>query len=105
MKVDKAVEKALLKVAGNVAKHLLQGKPWSEEDACFKIDLREAETELNALIAGSIAEEREACAKVAAGWSGRRLEGSDPEQETHKAFGRGVDMAAYYIAQSIRERK
>jgi hypothetical protein len=41
---------------------------------------------------------------VAESWKGRRLEGSDPESEATKAFGRGVDIAAHYIAEAIREK-
>ncbi len=37
------VEAALLKVADNVAKHLINRSGWHQSDKCFQIDLREAE--------------------------------------------------------------
>lgn len=46
---------------------------------------------------------RARAAAVTKGWKGRRLEGHDDGKEADKAFGRGVDMAAHYIARDIGE--
>lgn len=41
-----AVQSALLRVAKNVAKHVIQRSGWREDDECFQVDLREAEEEI-----------------------------------------------------------
>jgi ribosomal protein S18 acetylase RimI-like enzyme len=43
MTLQDAVHKALLIVAENVAKHIIQRDGWHSEDQCFQVDLREAE--------------------------------------------------------------
>lgn len=62
------IELALRQVADSVAKHLLQRKPWYQEDACFLVDLREAQAKIEALVEdakkAARSEERQACARV-----------------------------------------
>lgn len=43
---EEIVREALLQVARNVAKHLIQRSGWHEGDECFQLDLREAEESL-----------------------------------------------------------
>lgn len=40
------VREALLRVANNVAKHIIQRDGWTADDQCFQIDLRHAEDEI-----------------------------------------------------------
>lgn len=49
------------------------------------------------------AEGQERAAKVAESWTGRRLDGPCDDPAIASAFGRGVDMASYYIAADIRK--
>lgn len=46
----KIIENALLKVARNVTKHFTTRSGFSEDDECFGIELREAESEIFELI-------------------------------------------------------
>jgi hypothetical protein len=51
MRAPAAIRSALLRVAGNVAKHCIQRGRWAPDDGCFQVDLRAAEAELLALLA------------------------------------------------------
>ena len=68
---------------------------------CVADAIRAAET---AAEARGAAREREECAKEADRWNGRRLEGQYDSEKITIAFHRGVNMAAYYIAEAIRAR-
>lgn len=61
------IRRVLLRVAENVAKHTVQRSGWSADDECFNVDLRESERELQDAIREALAEEREACARIAEG--------------------------------------
>lgn len=71
------------------------------DDAKIIVSPRET---IAAAIREAVAAEREACAKLVDSWKGRRLKSDDPDSEVNKAFGRGIDMAAHYIAAGIRDR-
>lgn len=49
----RVVEAALMRVANNVAKHIIQRDGWTEDDTCFQIDLRQAQAEILAVIAAA----------------------------------------------------
>lgn len=47
---EEVVRAALLRVAENVAKHMVGRSGWHTGDACFEVDLRAAESELLAAV-------------------------------------------------------
>lgn len=49
-----AVREALLQVAHNVAKHIIQRDGWTEDDECFQVDLCEAEEKLRQMLEAEI---------------------------------------------------
>jgi hypothetical protein len=65
MTPEEAVRAALLRVAENVAKHVIGRSGWHPGDECFEVDLRAAEAELLAAVRGAVAIERQRCAALA----------------------------------------
>lgn len=47
-----AIEKALLRIADNIAKHFINRDGWSKDDSCFQMDLRQSQAELTQLLNG-----------------------------------------------------
>lgn len=64
-----AIHRALLLVAENVAKHIIQRDGFHQDDPCFRVDLREAEQgladSLSAGIEEAVLAERQRCADLA----------------------------------------
>lgn len=50
MNKQEIIRSALLRVADNVAKHVIQRSGWTESDVCFQADLRESEQELTDIV-------------------------------------------------------
>ena len=73
---DAAIESALMQVADNVAKHFTGRGGWTADDACFRVDLREAKAALLMVVEQAVAAERERCAKLIEGF---RTGGPAPE--------------------------
>ncbi len=48
---DDEIERALLRVADNVAKHEIQRGGWTADDKCFVVDLRESQREIDKVMA------------------------------------------------------
>lgn len=63
---EQRIEAALLRVAENVAKHTIQRTAgWEPGDPCFRVDLREAQAEIMAVVREAEAALRERAAKAA----------------------------------------
>jgi hypothetical protein len=86
------------------AKRLVGDMPWVTE-RLTPAQITDLPKQIEASIFVAVEEEREACAAAAEKLRGYRTEGHEDTQEKDKAFGRGVDMAAYCVAQAIRARK
>jgi len=50
------IEAALLKIADNIYKHVVQRSGWNKDDECFRLDLREAQESLTKVLTSKLAD-------------------------------------------------